>query len=127
MVPIHQNRPTHPSLGGEFVFGVPHGFGIYSEGVWNRVLELDASHVTVTGTLYDFGGGLQWTPFRLGRFAPYLRGGISWVRFSANGHFGPDRFGLAASRVGGSLGFGSRIYLNNRYGVLLDARAIQGP
>ncbi|MCP5110023.1 MAG: porin family protein [bacterium] len=117
----------NPSVGGRFAYGLPHGFALVGEGAWNRALDLDFPEANANLTMYDLGGGLEWTPFRLGRFAPYLHGGVSWVRLSASGRFGQDRFSSAANRAGGNLGLGSRIYLNERYGVLLDVRAIQGP
>lgn len=117
----------NPSLGGELVLGLPHGFGVFGQTAWNRVFGLELPDGQVGVALYDLGGGLQWTPFHWGRFGPYLRGGVSWVRVSGGGRIGGEEFGHSTDRLAANLGFGARIYMNERYGVLFDFGAVQGP
>ncbi len=118
---------ANPSLGGEVVLGLDHGFGLFGEGAWNRILGLKAPGIESKAALYDLGGGTQWTPFHWGRFSPYLRGGLSWVHVGAGGRIGSIRVGGSTDRLGATLGFGGRIYVAEHYGVLLDFRAVQGP
>ncbi len=118
---------ANPSLGGEAVLGLDHGFGLFGEGAWNRILGLKAPGIEAKAALYDLGGGMQWSPFHWGRFSPYLRGGLSWVHVGAGGRIGSIRIDGATNRLGANFGFGGRIYLAEHYGVLLDFRAVQGP
>jgi len=118
---------SNPSLGGEVVLGLDHGFGLFGEGAWNRILGLKAPGIESKAALYDLGGGTQWTPFHWGRFSPYLRGGLSWVHVGAGGRIGSIGVVGSTDRLGANLGFGGRIYLAEHYGVLLDFRAVQGP
>jgi hypothetical protein len=118
---------ANPSLGGEVVLGLGHGFGLLGEGTWNRILGLKAPGIEAKAALFDLGGGLQWSPFHRGRFSPHLRGGLSWVRVGAGGQIGSMKLDRSTDRVGGNFGFGGRIYLAEHYGVLLDFRAVQGP
>ncbi|MBI5084023.1 MAG: hypothetical protein HZB13_05425 [Acidobacteria bacterium] len=118
---------AHPSLGGAVVLGLDHGFGIFGEGAWNRILGLQAPGVEAKAALYDLGGGMQWNPFHWGRFSPYLRGGLSWVHVGAGGRIGSIVVAGSTDRLGANLGFGGRIHLAEHHGVLLDFRLVQGP
>jgi len=115
------------SLGGEVVLGLDHGFGLFGEGAWNRILGLKAPGIEAKAALYDLGGGAQWTPLHWGRFSPYLRGGLSWVHVGAGGRIGSIGVVGSTDRLGANFGFGGRIYLAEHFGVLLDFRAVQGP
>lgn len=118
---------ANPSLGGKFVFGLAHGFGVFAEGSWNRVFGFTAPSTDVGVVGYNAGGGLQWTPFRLARFAPYMQTGLGWVRLSVGGHVGPHELSFATDRLGANLGFGARVYLNRGYGLIFEVGALQGP
>lgn len=116
---------ANPSVGGEVVVGLSHGFGLVGETSWNRLLGLNLPDGRVGAALYEAGGGLRWSPFRWNRLSPYVRAGASWVHVAVNASFGQREIGASTDRPGANLGFGARVYLSRRVGVVADFGAIQ--
>lgn len=118
---------TQGTVGGEVLVGLPHNFAFFAEGTRHNSINLGVLDLRLGTDLYDFGGGVEWNIPNPSRIVPYFRAGVGLLHGRAEARFGRYRFGLSGSRFAGNFGGGVRIHLKERFGLLVDFRAFDGP